>query len=172
MNNIEKAKAFCIEKHKNQKRKYTNEPYHVHPHEVMEIVKTVPHTESMLIAALLHDTVEDTNTTFEEIELLFGKEVKELVECLTDTSKPSDGNRQKRKEIDRLHTKEASPNAKTIKLADLISNTSSIVQHDKDFAKIYMNEKNKLLEVLKEGDPTLYKKAQDLLMEYFLTRNL
>jgi (p)ppGpp synthase/HD superfamily hydrolase len=170
MNNLEKAKQFCIEKHKNQKRKYTDEPYHVHPVEVMEIVKTINHTEEMLIAALLHDTVEDTETTFDEIEQLFGKEVMELVECLTDVSKPADGNREKRKEMDRLHTQKASQNAKTIKLADLISNTRSIVEHDQDFAKIYMKEKNKLLEVLKEGDPTLYKKAQDLLMEYFLTR--
>lgn len=72
---IQKALEYCKEKHKNQKRKYTGEPYYVHPIEVMTIVKSVDHNESMLIAALLHDTVEDTDATLGEISLLFGQEV-------------------------------------------------------------------------------------------------
>ena len=65
----------------------------------------------------------------------------ELVDDLTDVSKPQDGNRATRKELDRQHTAKASPDAKTIKLADLISNSRSIMKDDPNFAKVYMKEK-------------------------------
>lgn len=156
---IEKALKFATYAHMGQKRKYTGEEYIVHPIEVMEIVKSVPHTEAMLIAALLHDTIEDCGVTEGQIEANFGREVADLVIWLTDVSKPSDGNRKIRKEIDRQHTAKAPAEAKTIKLADLISNTVSIVEHDKHFATVYLREKKLLLEVLKEGDSTLFEKA-------------
>ena len=53
----------------------------------------------------------------------------------------------------------ATPEAKTIKLADLIDNTKSIVEHDPRFAKVYLEEKRLLLEVLKDGDETLWQQA-------------
>ncbi|MNN49323.1 hypothetical protein D3C81_1638410 [compost metagenome] len=86
----------------------------------------------------------------------------ELILGLTDVSKPEDGNRAKRKEADRNHTAMQSPECKTIKLADLISNSKSICEHDKDFAKVYIKEKELLLEVLTEGDPTLYAQARGI----------
>lgn len=146
-----------------QRRKYTGEPYILHPAAVVELVRSVPHTEAMLCAAWLHDTVEDTHATLWGIERMFGVEIAELVEQLTDVSKPEDGNRMLRKRIDREHTVKASPAAKTIKLADLIDNTRSIAAHDPDFAKVYFAEKRLLLEVLREGNPTLWKMAHDLL---------
>ena len=60
------------------------------------------------IAAWLHDVVEDTPTLLEDVESAFGKSVAYLVDCLTDVSKPSDGNRAVRKEIDRQHLAKAS----------------------------------------------------------------
>lgn len=148
-----------------QLRKYTNEPYINHPAEVVSIVKTAPHTLAMVQAAWLHDTVEDTNATLDDIRREFGDEVAELVEMLTDISRPGDGNRAACKAIDREHTAKANPAAKTIKLADLISNTSSIVARDPAFAKIYLMEKRQLLEVLKEGDHTLWLGAFDMSMQ-------
>jgi (p)ppGpp synthase/HD superfamily hydrolase len=161
---IESARLFAAKKHAevNQVRKYTGEPYIVHPEAVAGIVETVPHTDEMIAAAWLHDTVEDTNTTLEEVEGLFGHEVATLVEMLTDVSKKSDGNRSVRKEIDRKHTAKASPAAKTVKLADLIHNSESIMAADPDFAKIYTKEKLLLLDVLKEGDSTLWHKAKSI----------
>jgi len=155
------AKLVASFWHTKQVRKYTGEPYINHPAEVVELVRSVPHTEAMLCAAWLHDVVEDTPATLRSIEYLFGDltfggQVALLVEMLTDTSRPEDGKRAVRKEIDRQHTAKASPEAKTIKLADLISNTWSIAEHDPAFAKIYLAEKALLLEVLEEGDPTLY----------------
>lgn len=154
--------ANCAHGLNDQRRKYTGEPYIVHPAAVVELVRSVPHTPKMIAAAWLHDTVEDTPATLTHIENLFGEEVAALVEMLTDVSKPEDGNRAKRKAIDRAHTAKASPAAKTIKLADLIDNTRSIVERDPDFAKVYLAEKRLLLEVLTEGDPTLYAMARAL----------
>nr|DAH57188.1 MAG TPA: HD domain-containing protein [Caudoviricetes sp.] len=57
---------------------------------------------------------------------------------------------------------EGDPNSKTIKLADLISNSRSIVKHDKDFARVYIKEKELLLDVLTEGDTTLYAMAKQI----------
>ncbi|HCL79688.1 MAG TPA: hypothetical protein DIC53_06950 [Synergistaceae bacterium] len=149
-----------------QRRKYTGEPYIVHPAAVVETVRSVPHTEAMLCAAWLHDVVEDTGVTLAEVERAFGAEVASLVEMLTDPSCPDDGNRERRKAIDREHTAQASREAKTIKLADLLDNTKTILERDPDFARVYMAEKELLLDSLKEGDPTLWKRAREQVDRY------
>lgn len=164
---IVRAQTLAFDAHKGQVRKYTGEPYIVHPIEVAEIVAGVPHTDSMLAAALLHDVVEDTDVTLADLNSMFNKEVVDLVEQLTDVSKPEDGNRKVRKEKDRQHTAQASADAKTIKLADLISNTRSIVKHDPGFAKVYMSEKRALLDVLVEGDSSLWATAKRAVDRYF-----
>lgn len=167
----QRAKDFATRYHASidHKRKYTREPYITHPASVVELVRSVPHTEAMLCTAWLHDTVEDTPCTLDEIERVFGFEVAALVEMLTDVSKPSDGKRAVRKAIDREHTAKASPLAKTIKLADLIDNTRSIAAHDQKFAKVYLAEKALLLEVLKEGDAVLLEMAHSLMTPYRLS---
>lgn len=162
MNNVERARIFATAAHAavKQVRKYTGEPYIVHPSEVASIVATVPHTNEMLAAAYLHDTVEDTGVTIEDIRAEFGDAVVELVGWLTDVSKPADGNRAVRKAIDREHTAMAPADAATVKLADLISNSRSILAHDPTFAKVYLEEKRMLLEVLTRGDTTLMAEAR------------
>lgn len=157
------AKALCRLAHWRQVRKYTGEPYYTHPVHVASLVQEVPHDRNMLIAALLHDTVEDTWVKPWLIRLLFGKDVAQLVSDLTAVSKMSDGNRAVRKNIDLLHTAMASPRAKTIKLADLLSNTNSILEHDAKFARIYIKEATDLLLVLKDGNPMLHRRLSHLL---------
>jgi (p)ppGpp synthase/HD superfamily hydrolase len=163
MNIVDKAYYFAMAAHAavGQKRNYTGDDYIVHPVEVCDILdkSTRLVIDEMRAAALLHDVVEDTGVTIELIRKEFGKCVSALVDGLTDVSKPEDGNRAVRKEIDRQHTAKQSPACKTIKLADLISNSRSILQHDKEFAKVYLKEKQLLLEVLKEGDRTLWQEA-------------
>ena len=156
-----KAREFAFFYHNkiNHVRKYTGEPYTVHLASVVEIVRSVPHTEEMICAAWLHDVVEDTTATHQDVFMNFGIRIASLVEQLTDVSKLSDGNRAIRKEIDRQHLAKASPKAKTVKLADIIDNTVSITQYDPGFAKIFLAEKAKLMEVLTEGDATLYQLA-------------
>ena len=169
--NIEKAAMFADKAHEGQLRKYTGEKYISHPMGVAMLVygRAEYVTRNMLQAAVLHDVLEDTSVTEEELLQAFGKEVTDLVVMLTDVSTPEDGNRSKRKLIDRLHLAGISPEAKTIKLADLIHNTKSIVEHAPDFAKTYMLEKKKLLEVLTEGDSTLWDMANKIVEEYYAT---
>lgn len=160
------AKRFATQAHSKQVRKYTGDPYIIHPAEVAELVRSIPHTETMLMAAWLHDTVEDTEVSLSDIERIFGPEVALLLESLTDVSRKEDGNRARRKEIDLEHTSRACPDAKTVKLADLISNSRSIVEYDPDFAKVYMREKSRLLDILQEGDKTLYAQARKIVDNY------
>jgi (p)ppGpp synthase/HD superfamily hydrolase len=159
----QRALAFAKAAHESidQRRKYTSEPYIVHPMAVAELVRSVPHTPEMIAAAYLHDVVEDTPITIGQVRAEFGPVVGDLVEWLTDVSKPSDGNRRVRKELDRQHLAKAPPDAKTIKLADLIDNALTIRERDRSFWKVYKREKMALLEVLKEGDPTLWAKAKN-----------
>lgn len=150
-----------------QVRKYTGEPYIVHPAEVVRILRTAGVTDQfMLAAAWLHDVVEDTQITQRDLLTVFGPVVCILVNQLTDQSRPEDGNRAARKAIDLQHTALAHPEAKSVKLADLISNTRSIVEHDPRFARTYLAEKRLLLEVLRDcSHPALWTQANELLEE-------
>ena len=163
MNTVERAKVFATAAHAavGQTRKYTGEPYVVHPMEVASLVESVGGTEAMVAAALLHDVLEDTGVTVDVLEELFGSEVADLVLWLTDVSKPGDGNRSTRKALDRQHSAAAPAAAQTVKVADLISNTRSIVAHDPGFAKVYLEEKRLLLDVLTRADPTLLTMARE-----------
>jgi (p)ppGpp synthase/HD superfamily hydrolase len=162
MNNVERARVFATAAHAavKQVRKYTFEPYIVHPTEVAGIVASVPHTNEMLAAAWLHDTVEDTGVSIVDIQKEFGNEVASLVGWLTDVSTPEQGNRAVRKAIDREHTAMAPAEAQTVKLADLIANSRRIMAHDPAFARVYLEEKRMLLEVLTRGDTTLMAEAR------------
>ena len=162
MDIVRKAQVYAMAAHAavGQKRKYTGEPYIVHPGEVASIVASVPgSTPDMVAAAWLHDVIEDTGCTFTDVHMAFGIDIATLVGWLTDVSKPTDGNRAKRKAMDREHTAQAPAEAQTIKLADLISNSKSIMQYDPEFAKTYLAEKKLLLEVLTKGDRGLHAEA-------------
>lgn len=154
---VEKAKVFATAAHAavGQTRKYTNEPYIVHPAAVAKIVASVRHTPEMLAAAWLHDVVEDTEVTLSQIGEEFGVDVANIVFWLTDASRPEDGNRAARKAIDRAHIGTAPAAPQTVKVADLIDNTRSIALYDPDFAVVYRREKHLLLDVLVRADPAL-----------------
>lgn len=147
-----------------QVRKYTGEPYITHPIEVASIVKSVSHTPEMVAAAYLHDVVEDTNVTLDIIAQHFGTTVAEYVQELTDPPKTANSpNRKTRKAFVRDKLAFASAEVQTIKLADLISNSQSIVLHDPNFARTYLREKAELLEVLVRGDKHLHERATKIL---------
>lgn len=166
-NIVELARDYATSAHAriNQLRKYSLQPYDVHLRAVAELVSSRNADQNMIAAAWLHDTVEDTPATFEDIEREFGSDVMNLVKELTDVSKPGDGNRAARKELDRQHLATVSPRAKTIKLADLIDNCRDICRHDPKFGRVYLAEMEALLHVLTEGDRKLYEKAVKLLTE-------
>lgn len=162
-----RARLFAIAAHSavGQTRKYTGEPYWVHCEEVADIVRYVQHTDEMLAAAWLHDVLEDTAVTPDVLRAEFGDAVTELVLWLTDVSCAENGNRATRKALDRQHSAAAPADAQTVKLADLMSNTRSIVRHDPDFARVYLREKDLLLDVLTQGDPVLQVNARAMVRD-------
>ena len=159
---VNKAKMLAGKAHEGQFRKYSGLPYIVHPIEVATIVQTVEHSEEMIAAALLHDVVEDTDYSFEDIAKEVSPEVADLVKGLTDVSNPEDGNRKVRKAIDKDHLAEQNAEVQTIKLADVISNSQDIKANDPKFAEVYIEEMKALLEVLTKGNKTLYAKAKEI----------
>jgi alpha-beta hydrolase superfamily lysophospholipase len=121
------AARFAAEKHARQKRKGENgEPYFNHLLEVAELIAaSSPELDvELMMAAFLHDTVEDTGVTPQELEQRFGKDVADLVaEVTDDKSLP----KETRKQLQVEHTPDKSPRAQTLKLADKISNLRAII---------------------------------------------
>jgi len=162
---LDKAVQFATKAHGSQVRKYHGTPYISHPLAVAEIVKSVPHTEEMLMAAVLHDVVEDTPVTIDEIKQEFGDTVAEIVYFLTDISKPEDGNRAHRKQLDAEHNANGPAEAQTVKVADLIHNSSDIAAHDPRFWRTYKMEKLNTLNMLDKADETLKARAFAQIMD-------
>jgi (p)ppGpp synthase/HD superfamily hydrolase len=146
------AMVFARYVHSEQRRKYTNNPYADHLAEVAGIVATVDCHPETIATAWLHDCIEDQNVTHLRLHHLFGKEIADGVMLLSDLET---GNRAERKAMSRKRLAGAPGWIQTIKVADLISNTSSIVEHDPKFAKTYLEEKRLLLDVLTDADPRL-----------------
>ena len=120
------AVSFAAYKHRDQRRKDKEaSPYINHPIEVAKVLATMGGVTdlSTLVAAVLHDTVEDTNTTFSELEKNFGKDVGLLVEEMTDDKGlPKD----ERKRLQIMHARRLSERAKQIKIGDKICNILDI----------------------------------------------
>jgi guanosine-3',5'-bis(diphosphate) 3'-pyrophosphohydrolase len=121
-----KAVKFSADKHRAQRRKGADEiPYVNHPIEVAEVLWRVGGVRSVavLVAALLHDTLEDTDATSDELEREFGPEVRALVEEVTDDkSLPKD----ERKQLQVAHASHKSDGAKLVKLGDKICNVRDV----------------------------------------------
>ncbi len=132
MNNLQdftRAASFAAKKHISQKRKGNNAPPYInHPLEVTNLLANVGKVEDydVLIAALLHDTIEDTETTREEITELFGENVCNIVSQVTDDKSLPKATR-KEKQIE--HAPHLSTGAKLIKLGDKISNIRDVMEN-------------------------------------------
>lgn len=120
------AAAFAADRHRKQKRKgFAGDPYVNH---LLEVAQLLSHAgeedEELLAAAVLHDTVEDTETTFDEIEDFFGARVRAIVEEVTDDITLSSA---ERKEQELYAAARGSREAQTIKVADKISNLRALI---------------------------------------------
>ena len=124
---ILKAFRFASEKHNEQRRKDAKaSPYINHPIQVAEILWMIGDVRdvTLLVASILHDTIEDTATKPDEIRLLFGEDVLSLVlEVTDDKSLP----KQVRKQLQVEHAPHKTQKAKLLKLADKISNVQDII---------------------------------------------
>lgn len=174
MKKRQEALRMCKYFHRDQKRKYTGDPYWRHPLAVEGLVDqaySLDITEDILSAALTHDLVEDTSCTLEFIDYALGGKVAEYVAFLTDISTPYHGNRATRKTLDRDRFKSAPDEVKSIKLADMIDNSKSIIEHDPGFAKVYLKEMNLLLPILKSGNGLLYALAFSIVSPEYQINN-
>tara|TARA_Y100000389_G_scaffold134935_1_gene132419 strand:+ start:422 stop:955 length:534 start_codon:yes stop_codon:yes gene_type:complete len=175
MKHFDKIEELARNLHGEQKRKYTGEPYVNHTVEVSKIVKEHGGDESMVYAALLHDVLEDTPTSENELmdllmvifdNYMISKDVLMLVKELTDVFIKEDYpdiNRKGRKEMESIRLGKVSPRAQTIKYADLLDNSRDIVYNDPKFAKVYLKEKEQILKYMTKGNKELYNKNLKLL---------
>lgn len=137
-----------------QKREGSGEPYIVHPLEVAGLAHAMGHEfnypsdwiEVAVVAALLHDTIEDTKCTYNEIETEFGAVVRDTVFWLTDVVDKSKGNRRVRKELERVRLMAAPGRAKFIKCCDIIANARCILKDKPGSAQLFLTEKMNLLD--------------------------
>jgi len=120
---LNKAIIFATERHAGQYRKSTKIPYILHPLEVVQILYSMKADTNLLIAGVLHDTVEDTNTTLEEIRELFGVDVAQLVDAHSEDKSRS---WQERKQHTITELGQANIRIKMLALADKLSNLRSI----------------------------------------------
>ncbi len=121
-----RALRFSAGKHRDQRRKNREaSPYINHPIEVAETLARIGGVEELAVlqAAILHDTIEDTETSGADIEQSFGREVRELVEAVSDDKSLP---KQERKQRQVEHAPQLSRGAKLIKLADKICNVSDL----------------------------------------------
>ncbi len=124
---IFKAAEFAARKHRDQRRKdQSASPYINHPIALAEILSGEGQVRSadVLAAALLHDTLEDTETTSAELTAAFGPKIRHIVEEVSDDKRLP---KQRRKELQILHAAHISKSAKLVKLADKIANLADII---------------------------------------------
>lgn len=167
---VEKARDLAQWAHLEQRRKYTGEPYFNHCEGVALQLGLAGMPSWVIAAGYLHDVIEDCGITADDLRWEFrdaddAEAMVRLVLEVTDVSKPSDGNRAVRKAKDREHLARSSREGASIKCADLVDNTRSIVRHDRSFAKVYLREKRALLPVLLHAQPTLYVAAESELIK-------
>jgi guanosine-3',5'-bis(diphosphate) 3'-pyrophosphohydrolase len=175
---VEKAMVFAHKAHITQKRKYTQELYISHCAHVAALVHAAGGSWEMVAAAWLHDVVEDCGVSVHQIREEFGELVASYVIALTDHFASAQfGNRSLRKSYEAERLSNCCAEVQSIKYADLISNTQSIVVQDKKFAKVYLKEKRNILEICTKGNPLLHQMAMDQLdsadkelMEWELTQ--
>lgn len=126
---LDQAISFATEAHKGQLRKGSEIPYILHPLEVAAIVGTMTGDDELLAAAVLHDVVEDTDTTIGQIEALFGRRIAGFVAAESEDKRedlPAEATWKIRKQETLDHLRTAPIEVKMITLGDKLSNIRSV----------------------------------------------
>lgn len=183
---LKKIAVFADNAHGDQKRKYAAERYIEHPLRVMKICKDYGYPIPVLAAAILHDVLEDTDTTPKQIKEFLLTVMNErdasytldLVIQLTDIYTKHDYprlNRRGRKTREATRMENTSAEAQTVKYADIIDNAREIVEHDPDFAPVFLRECSTLIKKMNKGNKELRDQAIQLVedeMERLRTHDL
>lgn len=140
---------YVKQKHSGQFRNFCNFEYILHPVEMACRLSSLAQVQDeQIMAALLHDCVEDCGVTLEEINYLFGAKTSDYVHYLTDYAK--DGNREKRSQENFNHFKNSPVEVKNLKIVDILSNTRSLVTCNPGFAPVYTQSLEKMTNYFKE----------------------
>lgn len=126
---LDRAIIFAVKAHHNTERRGKGFPYIVHPMEAVEIVASITPDQELLAAAALHDTIEDTDVTVEQLRAEFGDRIADLVHAESDqftegVSEEDSWHDRKQAAIDRLAA--ASHDAKIVAMGDKLSNMRAI----------------------------------------------
>src|ERR1051325_3694036 len=131
----EKAKQFALRAHHGQK--YGEHDYSYHLEQVVNIAEKTELSERVVAACWLHDTMEDCGTTFDQVENEFGKEVADMVLCVTDEP----GKNRKERKLKTYPKIAANENALCVKLCDRIANLSqTISDRNTGLVQMYLEE--------------------------------
>ena len=146
---LDRAILFAVKAHAGTERRGKGFPYIVHPMEAMEIVATITPDQELLAAAALHDTVEDTDMTIEDIRAEFGERIANLVAAESDVfiegkSEEETWHARKQAAMDRLAA--APHDAKIVAMGDKLSNMRAI-------ARDYAMMGDKLWDIFHAKDP-------------------
>lgn len=128
---VDKAILYATQAHHGTERRGKGFPYIIHPLEAMSIVATITSDKDLLAAAVLHDTIEDTDVTYDELKQEFGEHIAKLVVQETDERYTSDGVKmtwQERKQRDIKNLQASSREVKIIALGDKLSNMRAIAR--------------------------------------------
>ena len=180
---LDRAIVFEVRAHAGTERRGKGFPYIVHPMEAVEIVATMTNDQELLAAAVLHDVVEDTDTTVDDLRREFGDRIASLVEAESDHMEPGESGAaswraRKQAAVDRLAR--ASRDAKVVALGDKLSNMRAIARdyaqqgdalwnlfHVKD-PKEHEWRYRRLAESLRELQDTFaYKEFEQLISQVF-----
>jgi (p)ppGpp synthase/HD superfamily hydrolase len=167
---------FVKQSHGDQKRKYTGDPYVTH---LLNVCSRVIHLGSPFVeVALCHDLYEDTKVNFDSLYkrlIEIGYDLPESYNICTYTQELTDKftkedyphlNRARRKSLESKRLSTVSFVSQTVKYADLLDNSYSILAHDSKFAETYMTEKKQIISLMRAGDRILMKQCDDLLHAY------
>ncbi|WP_235988838.1 HD domain-containing protein [Aquibacillus kalidii] len=132
-----KAITYATEKHDGQRRKVDKIPYISHPYRVSMLLATEGYDKEIVTAGLLHDIVEDTDGTLDEIKSLFGEIVAELVQYASEPDKSLPWEKRKQHTITTI--KHAPLAAKIVVCADKVDNLTSIIENEKQLGSKVWN---------------------------------
>ncbi|AGC36149.1 metal-dependent phosphohydrolase [Rhizobium phage RHEph10] len=164
---IARAQAFATAAHHaiDQRRKFTNEPYIVHPGAVAAIIQALPdHTWQQVVWAWLHDTVEDTAITLDVVEKAFNHEIRYGLEYLTNVEREA-GNRKHRHRLNVDRLARAPARVQTVKIADIKDNTKNIAALGGSFGPVFLEEKLDAMIALTFGDQVLWSLTMDQILK-------
>lgn len=147
---VEQARKIAREAHKGQKRSFSDEEYYKHPERVGEMILNETGNSTLAAAGFLHDVLEDTNCSFNDIESKVNKKVAEIVQGVTHHNESDhDDKAQAKVEAIVNNLQEAPKQSITLKLYDRFDNIKGLEKTPNHFQKRYTRETKKLIRTVK-----------------------